>query len=171
LPISNQLTVALLTLNCIMEGDTFNLMIYSVKQLPEELLANADAVLDYLEKEGKQCGETISFLQGTVFKFFEAVKEVTTLDLLDLVGGGQVGAFKYPREEELCCGAISAELTIAALIKLKQILNDPKLIDNAKEIATKNKLNPEWFTKALATMSNAFEMRLRMGGSTVGFFE
>jgi hypothetical protein len=34
-----------------MEGETFTMMIYSVKQLPEELLANADAVLDYLEQE------------------------------------------------------------------------------------------------------------------------
>jgi hypothetical protein len=34
-----------------MEGEAYILMIYSVKQLPEELLANADAVLDYLEKE------------------------------------------------------------------------------------------------------------------------
>jgi hypothetical protein len=44
-----------------------------------------------LIKQGRQCGESISFHQGTVFKFFEALKDVTTLDLLDLIGGGQIG--------------------------------------------------------------------------------
>lgn len=42
-----------------------------------------------------------------MFKFFEAIKDITTLDLLDLIGGGQVGGmchspYRHHHHHQIC---------------------------------------------------------------------
>lgn len=45
------------------------------------------------------------FPPGKVFYFFEALYDVTNLDLLHLIGVTAKIGSAYPHEDEICCGS------------------------------------------------------------------
>ncbi len=79
-------------------------------------------------------------------------------------------------EEELCCGFLDSEMAVAAIDRLKPIVDgDAKLTDRVKSFAKKFELDEEWCLKNIVILSNALREALVQVATTdaiiVGLYE
>eukprot|EP01124_Arcella_intermedia_P011258 TRINITY_DN17676_c0_g1_i1.p1 TRINITY_DN17676_c0_g1~~TRINITY_DN17676_c0_g1_i1.p1 ORF type:complete len:152 (+),score=22.62 TRINITY_DN17676_c0_g1_i1:61-516(+) len=145
-------------------GDDYALMLYSVPfdLLPQKQLEDP---VDFLEQHGKPSGSAISFPPGRIFRFFECLKDLTSLDVLSLVGGGIVGG-QYPNEDELCCGGCEREVMLMLVAKLNTL--ESEQLDS---FASKYSFEPDWFHKTLNQFHINCKISLEQGGAVLALFE
>jgi len=136
--------------------------------LPKEVSKDP---MDFLEKYGTPCGREMTFPPGKIFHFFECLMDVTSLDVLQLIGGGRVGG-PYPHEDELSCGGAEREVVMVLVAKIGAIArgDDAKRADVIQK-AKNNFLDAKWFVNTLYVMKEALEEALGRNGSVMALFE
>jgi len=152
-------------------GGDYLLSLFNVPKSLDKKLLEQGAAMTYIDEHGTSLGDEIPFPPGKVFYFFECLHDLTTLDLLHLIGvNAKIGSV-YPHEDEICCGTTEPEVLLVLVAKLTAILEVEKSRCEAMEKAKSLGLDPEWFLRNCDLLRKQCEKSLNMGGSIVSIFE
>jgi len=162
------------------EEDPVILFVYSLSS-EEHTRPTAENVYEWVQQRGILChGENdkyqeadpgLKFPEGSLFTFFQALKEVIGMDLLDLVGTNLTDSSSMS-ERDLICGSLPREVVSIAVVKMRYWMESYEQEEKAWQKILHLGMKREWFFPSVEKLASMLQESIsRQDYFTMGIVE